>query len=459
MIDKTLVRQLVAVVGERYALTDPVELACYAYDATHHTQHPAIVLMPANTAQVAAIMEIANRERIPVVPRGAGTSLSGGATPSAGSIVLVMTRLDRIIEIDAANLTATVEPGVVLSDFHRAVEALGLFYPPDPSSMSVATMGGNVGHGSGGPRGMKYGTTKDYVIGLEVVLADGRVLHTGGKTLKNASGYDLTHLFVSSEGTLGVITQITVRLLPLPEAKETALAIFDNFDTACDAVAAIIAAKIVPTTLEVIDNTTVRRVQAYKPVGLPADAQGVLLMEVDGFAAEVAHQVQVVADIARRCGAVDVRIARTREENDDLWAARRAAYPALASARPTNLVEDATVPRNRIPDVMRLIQDLAVKYDLEVSLLGHAGDGNTHPVLLFDWRDATAMDRAEGFCNELFRATVAMGGTLSGEHGIGLSKARFMEQQHGAEGLAAMRLIKRVFDPNNILNPGKTLPQ
>lgn len=459
MLASNAVKELVATLGRENVFTDPVELACYAYDATHYTYHPDVVVSPRNVDEVAAVARLANRERIPLVVRGSGTSLSGAAVPCRGGIVLRTVHLNRILEIDQANLTATVEPGVVLSDFHRAVEALGLFYPPDPSSQSVSTLGGNVGHGAGGPRGVKYGTTKDFVLGLEVVLADGRVLRTGSKTVKNASGYDLTHLFVASEGTLGIVTKITVRLLPLPEAKQTALALFDSFDTASEAVAAIIAARIVPTTLELLDNFTVRRVQEYRDVGLPNDVEGVLLMEVDGFAAEVVHQIDVVADIARQCGATEVRIAHTREENDALWAARRGAYAALAKWRPTALVEDATVPRNFIPAINRKMSELAAKHRIEVTVLAHAGDGNTHPVVLCDWRDKDEMERTDRFADELFQAAVAMGGTLSGEHGIGITKARFMPWQHGAAGVAAMRLVKQTFDPNGILNPGKVLPE
>lgn len=440
-------------VGERNALLDPADLAAYAYDATHYTCVPDIVLLPADTTEVSAILSIANRELIPVVARGSGTSLCGGATPLHGGIVLHLARLDRVLAIDPVEFTATVEPGVILADFQRQVERLGLFYPPDPSSLSVATLGGTVAQGSGGPRGVKYGTTKDYVIGLEAVLADGRVLCTSAD-----DGYDLTHLLVTSEGTLAVITKITVRLLPLPEAKQTALAVFDSFETAAEAVAALIAARIVPTTLELMDNFTIRKVEGFRPVGLPVDAEGMLLMEVDGYPAEVAQQVEEVAAIAARSGAREVKVARSREENDTLWAGRRAAYAALAMARPTAVVEDATVPRNRIPDVVRKLKGLATKYRLEVTVLAHAGDGNTHPIILCDWRDNEEMERVHRFADELFRATVAMGGTLSGEHGIGIVKNRFMEWQHGPAGIAAMRLVKQVFDPNNILNPGKVLP-
>ena len=441
-------------VGERFTLSDPADLVAYAYDATHYTHAPDVILLPADTAQVTRILAIANRERIPVVPRGSGTSLSGGTTPLHGGIVLHLARLNRVIAIDPVGLTATAEPGVILADFQRQVELLGLFYPPDPSSLGVATLGGTVAHGSGGPRGVKYGTTKDYVIGLEAVLADGRVLHTGA-----GDDLDLTHLLVTSEGTLAVITKITVRLLPLPEAKQTALAIFDSLESAAETVAAIIAAKIVPTTLELMDNYTIRKVEGFRPVGLPVDAEGVLLLEVDGYPAEVARQVEEVAAIAARNGAREVKVARTGQENEQLWAGRRAAYAALAMARPTAIVEDATVPRHRIPEIVRTIKELAVKYALEVTVLAHAGDGNTHPIILCDWRDKNEMERARRFADELFRVALAMGGTLSGEHGIGIVKREYMEWQHGPAGIAAMRKVKQVFDPNNILNPGKVLPQ
>lgn len=458
MLTQSIISQLAAIVGEENTLTDPVELACYAYDSTHYTHHPDAVLLPVNTQQVSAVLALANRERIPVVARGAGTSLSGGATPLYGGIVLNMVRFNRIVEIDADSLTATVEPGVITTDLYRAVEKYGLFYPPDPSSQTVSTIGGNVAECAGGPRGVKYGNTKDYVLGLEVVLADGRILHTGGKTRVPARGYNLTSLFVGSEGTLGVITKITVRLLPLPQAKQTASAVFYSFDAAAEAVSAIIAAKIVPTTLELVDNFTLRRVQAYRPINLPLDAEGVLLIEVDGYPDEVTQQIEQVAEIARKCGASDVRVARTPEENDEIWVARRSAYAALAIARPTAIVEDATVPRNRVPALMRKMHELARKHDVEVTVVGHAGDGNTHPVVLCDWRDKEEMRRADRFAEELFRAAIEMGGTLSGEHGIGIVKRDFMELQHGPEGIAAMRLVKRILDPNNILNPGKVLP-
>ena len=427
MLSEKSKRELAAVVGERAAWTDPADLALYAYDATHYTRTPGIVLAPANTAEVAAILAIASRERVAVVARGAGTSLSGSATPAEGGIVISTARLNRLLEIDVPGKTATVEPGVVTADFMRAVENQGLFYPPDPSSQSVSTMGGNVAQGAGGPRGAKYGTTKDYVVGLEAVLADGTVMRC-----QAGDEYDLTHLLVGSEGTLALITKITVRLLPLPEAKQTALAVFDSFDAAAEAVAAIIAAKIIPTTLELMDNFVVRKVQGYRPVGLPEDAEGVLLMEVDGFADEVAEQVELIAEIAQRCGAREVKVATSREENDELWAARRAAYAALARSRPTAIAEDATVPRSQIPAIARVIKQLAQKYRLDVPVLAHAGDGNTHPIVLCDWRDREEMARVEQFAGELFQGH---GG--NGRHA--LRRARYRPGQAGLLRVAARR--------------------
>jgi len=450
--------ELRAIVRPEQALVDPVEIACYAYDATHFTHHPDIVLFPASAAEVSAIMKVANRERIPVVPRGAGTSITGGAVPVAGGIVLCSNRLNRILEIDTENLTAVVEPGVVLGQFQATVENMGLFYPPDPASLSVSTLGGNVAENAGGPRGVKYGSTKDYVLGLEVVLADGTVLHTGSRTMKTASGYDLTHLFVGSEGTLGFVTKITVRLLPLPEARQTTLAIFDRLEDAAATVSAIIAAKVLPTTLELMDDIVIDRLEAYKRAGLPRDATAVLLIEVDGSERGVARQLELVAEIARRGGAREVKVARTAAEADALWVSRRGAFAAMARSRPTIMVEDATVGRDHIPEMVATIKRLSHEYDVQVGILAHAGDGNMHPLIMTDLRDAAEMQRVERFTTELFKAALAMGGTLSGEHGIGNLKKQYMSWQHGALGVEMMRQLKAAFDPNGILNPGKVLP-
>lgn len=459
MISSGVAAELRAIVGAANTREGSVEAALYAYDATHYTHHPDLVLYPANVGEVSAILKVANRERIPVVPRGAGTSITGGSVPVRGGIVLCTGRLNRIVEIDTENLTATVEPGVVLAEFQRTVERLGLFYPPDPASLAVSTLGGNVGENAGGPRGVKYGSTKDYVLGLEVVMADGTVMRVGAKTVKSSSGYDLTHLMVGSEGTLGVITQITVRLLPLPEAKRTVMAIFNSVDDAARTVSATIAAKVVPTTLELMDDVVIDRVEAYRPCGLPRDAAAVLLIEVDGSERGVDRQVDLVAEVARRGGAREVRVAGNAAEADALWAARRGAFAAMARSRPTIIVEDATVPRDRIPETVARIKELSRTHNLQVGILAHAGDGNMHPLIMTDLRDRGEMARVEQFIEDLFQTTIALGGTLSGEHGIGRLKKRYLRWQHGDVGVEMMRRLKQAFDPNNILNPGKLLPE
>lgn len=455
MLTPEVIDELKKIVGKDDVLTSPEELVCYSYDATPFTHLPQAVVLPESTQEVSAILKLANRERFPVTPRGASSNLSGGSVPVQGGVVMLMVRFNRVLEIDEENLTATVEPGVVLAQFHQAVEARGLFYPPDPASLSISTLGGNIGEGSGGPRCFKYGTTKDYVLGLEVVLPNGEVIWTGAKTVKNVSGYDLTHLFVGSEGTLAVVTKIIVKLIPLPEAKMTLLAIYDHIDDAARTVSSIVARRIIPTTLEMLDRATMELVEAYKPVGLPLDAEAVLLLEIDGSEAEAKRQASLVEEACRSCKAREVRVARSKEESDQLWSARRSALAAVARGCVTMIIEDATVPRSAVPEFVRIIGELARKHRLRVPLLAHAGDGNMHPMVMTDFRDQEEMARVDAFADELFRAALDLGGTLSGEHGIGTLKAKYLTWQFGPAGVAAMHAIKRALDPNNILNPGK----
>ncbi len=455
MLTPGVIDELKKIVGKGDVLTSPEELVCYSYDATPFTHLPQAVVLPESTQEVSAILKLANREKFPVTPRGASSNLSGGAVPVQGGVVMLMVRFNRILEIDEENLTATVEPGVVLAQFHQAVEARGLFYPPDPASLSISTLGGNIGEGSGGPRCFKYGTTKDYVLGLEVVLPNGEVIWTGSKTVKNVSGYDLTHLFVGSEGTLGVVTKIIVKLIPLPEAKMTLLAIYDRIDDAARTVSSIVARRIIPTTLEMLDRATMELVEAYKPVGLPLDAEAVLLLEIDGSEPEVKRQASLAEEACRNCKAREVRVAKSKEESEQLWSARRSALAAVARGCVTMVIEDATVPRSAVPQFVRIIGELARKHHLRVPLLAHAGDGNMHPMVMTDFRDQEEMARVDAFADELFRAALDLGGTLSGEHGIGTLKAKYLAWQFGPAGVAAMHAIKRALDPNNILNPGK----
>ena len=455
MIPQSVVEQLRRIAGKENVFTEPEDLTCYSYDSTHLSALPDVVVTPLTTAEISEIVKLANAELIPVIPRGGGTCLSGGTVPIKGGIILALHRMNKILEIDSNNLTATAQPGVITATFHQAVEKEGLFYPPDPQSMFMSTLGGNVAENAGGPRGVKYGVTKDYVLGLEVVTPTGTILRVGGKTIKNVSGYDLMRLFTGSEGTLGVITEITVRLVPLPEAKRTLLAMFNTLDDAAEAVSSIIRHRIIPTTLELMDHKIMELIESYKPVGFPMDVEGAILIEVDGSENEVNKQITKVADICAECRSREVKVAQTLEEANGLWAGRRSAFGALCANSRTVFVEDATVPRSKVPDIVKRIQEIAKKYDLNIPILGHTGDGNMHPNILTDERNEEEMKRVNAAIDEMFEAALALGGTLSGEHGIGLIKQKYMPWQFGEEGLVLMRSIKKAVDPNNILNPGK----
>jgi glycolate oxidase len=372
-----------------------------------------------------------------------------------GNLVLAMVRMDRIIEIDAENLTATAQPGVILGRFKKEIETTGLFYPPDPSSFNVASLGGTVAESAGGLSGVKYGTTKDYIIGLEVALASGELIRVGGKTLKNVSGYDLTHLFVGSEGTLGVITEVTARLLPLPEGRRTALAVFDRIEDAAEAVSQIIKHKIVPRSLELVDGESMKWIEAYRPTGLPLDAEAILIIEVDGRLAQLDGDMEQVVAACGEQHAREVRVAQTAEEADALWAARRAHYPALARSAPTIIIEDVTVPRHHLPRMVKMVKEASQRLGLQIGMVAHAGEGNLHPDIMCDVRDAEQMARVERFIEELVREALALGGTLTGEHGVGSMKAPFMSWQFGEAGIDVMKRIKATLDPKGILNPDK----
>ncbi|HEX9017272.1 MAG TPA: FAD-binding protein, partial [Chloroflexota bacterium] len=394
MIAASTLTELARIVGGGSLLTTPEDVACYGFDATPRLGRlPDAVVVPATTGQVAEIVKLANRDGFKLVPRGAGTNLSGGSVPVEGGVMLQMTRLNRILEIDTENLTALVEPGVVTSDLHAAVEAIGLFYPPDPGSMTVSTIGGNVAENAGGLRGLKYGVTRDYVMGLEVVLPTGEVLTTGGKTVKNVTGYDLTRLMTGSEGTLGVITKILVRLIPKPEAKKTMLVYYRSLGDAAETVSSIIAHRVIPPTLEFLDNTTVRCVEQYIHAGLPLDMEAVLLVEVDGPVSVVEEDAEKVVRICHEHNAAEIQVSRTPEDSVRLATGRRAALPALARIKPTMVLEDATVPRSQVAPMVRRVQEIARKHDLLIGTFGHAGDGNLHPTIVCDERDHGEMER------------------------------------------------------------------
>ena len=379
--------------------------------------------------------------------------------PFGGGLVLNLTRMNCILEIDCENMTATAEAGVVTSDLAAAVQAEGLFYPPDPASIRQSTLGGNVACNSGGPRCLKYGVTGDYVMALEAVLADGRVMRTGNKCLKNVTGYDLVHLFTGSEGTLGVVTEVTVRLLPLPQAKRTALAIFPDIEYASKAVNSILLAGVLPATLEIVDETAIRCVEEYLHLGLECTTEAMLIVETDGDPETASREIQSVAEACRHSNAKEVTVAQNDADSDELWKARRSVSPSLGLIRPNKLVEDIVVPRSAIPDMVIRIKEISLKYDLPIVIFGHAGDGNLHPNILFDKRDPVQVEKMKKAAAEIFDISVRLGGTLSGEHGVGNLKLAFLEQDIGPISMDVMSGIKKALDPKNILNPGKVVPE
>jgi glycolate oxidase len=458
MIEQENLRELEAIVGPDYLLTSPEDRVCYSYDGTFAECRPDAIVSPDTTDQVSAILALAHREGIPVVPRGMASGLAAGTVPFGGGLVLNLTRMNRILEIDRENLTATAQSGVVTSDLAAAVEREGLFYPPDPASIRQSTLGGNVACNSGGPRCLKYGVTGDYVMALEAVLPDGRVLRTGNKCLKDVTGYDLVHLLVGSEGTLAVISEVTVRLLPLPQAKRTALAIFQDIGSASQVVNQILYAGVLPATLEIVDETAIQCVEEYLHAGLDCTAEAMLIVETDGDPESAQREIEVAAQVCKQGGAREVQIARTAAESDELWHARRSVSPSLGRVRPNKLGEDIVVPRSAIPEMVRRIKRTALKHDLPIVIFGHAGDGNLHPNILFDKRDEDELERVEAAVGELFANAVDLGGTLSGEHGVGVLKQPYLEMALGPLAIEVMRGIKRAFDPKGILNPGKVLP-
>jgi len=455
MIPATLLPHLENVVGPTGLLTAPEDLMVYSYDATLLEHRPDAVLLPRTTQQITDILRLAGENGTPVVPRGAGTGLSGGSIPVSGGIVLSLTRMRHILEIDVQNLTARVQPGVVNADFQVALAPPGLFYPPDPASMKACTLGGNVAMSAGGPRCLKYGGTKDYVLGLEVVLADGEVIHTGGRTVKNTTGYDLTRLFVGSEGTLGVITEITLRLLPQPEAKRTMLAIFDDLDDASRTVSAIVAEGILPTTLEMMDNLLIQCAEDFTGAGLPRDAAAILLIEVDGFEEALDRQVATVQEVCAAQGVREVRAATSAKEVDDLWLARRTIIGAVARRRPSMVLQDVTVPPSQLPEMVARVVEIGQQYELPIGVLAHAGDGNLHPLILFDQRDEEEMAREREAEAAIFAVSLELNGTLTGEHGIGLTKRKYLPQALSPREMELTRGLKALLDPRGILNPGK----
>ena len=450
-----IIHELTRLLGPDLVLTAPEDLLVYAFDGTAALQQqPGCVVFARDTADVQAVLRLAQRTGTPVVTRGSGTGLSGGSLPVPGCIVLCTVRMNRILEVDRANLTLLTEPGATTVQIAEAAAAVGLFYPPDPGSMKISTIGGNVAENSGGLRGLKYGITRNYVMGLEVVLPDGEILFTGNKCVKDVAGYSLKDLFIGSEGTLGVITRILLRLIPQPATKQTLVATFDAMDAAAQTVSDIIAAKIIPCTLEFLDRTTLRCVEDYAKIGLP-DCEALLLMETDGHPAQVADEAARMEEIARANGCQQIRRAANEAEANALAGARRSAFSALARVAPTTILEDATVPRSELARMIRFVDQVAKKHRLRIGTFGHMGDGNLHPTFLTDERNTEEMHRVHQAFQEIFDEAIRLGGTITGEHGVGVAKKEFLPKFLGDASMRVMRGLRRELDPQGILNPGK----
>jgi glycolate oxidase len=456
VVDSNMVQALQKIAGAEHVLVEREDVIPYGFDGTAALKaRPGAVVFPHTTEEVARCVKLARERRVPVVTRGSGTGLSGGSVPIEGCLVLCVAQMDRIVELDQKNLTLHAQCGVITKEIDDAAQAVGLFYPPDPGSMKISTIGGNVAENSGGLRGLKYGVTRDYVMAIRVVLPDGTDTWLGNKCVKDVAGYSMKDLFVGSEGTLGIITEVILKLVPKPQARRTMLALYDSMGAAAETISAIIAAKIIPCTLEFLDRVTVGCVEDYAKIGLPTDVEALVLMETDGHPVVVAEEAEAMMRIALACGAREVKAAENEQEGARLAAARRNAFSALARIRPTTILEDVTVPRSELARMVAYISEVAVRHQLQVGTFGHLGDGNLHPTFLTDERDHEEMHRVEAALEEIVNETIRLGGTVTGEHGVGLAKKAFVKRQLGEGSYELMRSIKRALDPEGLLNPGK----
>jgi glycolate oxidase len=456
IVDSKMVEALREIAGAEHVLVEREDVIPYGFDGTAALKaRPGAVVFPHTTEEVARCVKLARERQVPVVTRGSGTGLSGGSVPIEGCLVLCVAQMDRIVDLDQKNLTLHAQCGVITKEIDDAAQAVGLFYPPDPGSMKISTIGGNVAENSGGLRGLKYGVTRDYVMAIRVVLPDGTDTWLGNKCVKDVAGYSMKDLFVGSEGTLGIITEVILKLVPKPQARRTMLALYDSMGAAAETISAIIAAKIIPCTLEFLDRVTVGCVEDYAKIGLPTDVEALVLMETDGHPVVVAEEAEQMMAIAKACGAREVKAAADEQEGARLAAARRNAFSALARIRPTTILEDVTVPRSELARMVAYISEVAVRHQLQVGTFGHLGDGNLHPTFLTDERDHEEMHRVEVALEEIVNETIRLGGTVTGEHGVGLAKKAFVKRQLGEGSYELMRSIKRALDPEGLLNPGK----
>ncbi len=452
-----VISRLKEIVGEEYVLTSDMDMTLYGYDASQEKGRPDAVVLPDSTEAVSRVVSLAAEKGIAVIARGSGTNLSGGTIPTKGGIVIHLSRMNRVLEIDLPNRTATVEPGVITLDLQNELLKKGFVYVPDPASQKVSTLGGNVGENSGGPHCLKYGVTTNHVLGAEVVLYDGSVIWTGGTNQDNP-GYDLTGLIVGSEGTLGIVTKVILRILPAPEAVMTMLAIYDTIEDASNTVSAIIAEGIVPATLEMMDSVIIKAVEESVHAGYPLDAAAVLIIELDGLYDGMERQTEKIVGICKRHNVRRFQVAKDETERARLWAGRKGAFGAVTRLKPSYMVCDGTVPRTKLPDVLNRVMEVGGKYGLLIGNVFHAGDGNLHPLILFDERDEEELAKVRKATSEILRICAEAGGTISGEHGIGIEKLQEMPLIFSEADLEVMRRVKRAFDPEGIFNPGKVVP-
>ncbi|MBF0103521.1 MAG: FAD-binding protein [Desulfobacterales bacterium] len=448
-------KQLEEIVGKSNFIHNIEDRICYAYDATGQTYCPDAVIFPKNATEIAEILTLANEHDFYIIPRGSGTGMTGGSLAIKGGVVLAFSQMNRILKVDKDNLIAHVEPGVITGHLQAFVEDMGLFYPPDPSSSDISTIGGNVAECAGGPRAVKYGVTRDYVLGLEVVLPTGEIIQTGVQTKKGVVGYDLTRLFVGSEGTLGIITRIILKLIPKPEAVQTMLVVFDDVNTAAETVFAVRTLSITPRCIEFMDEASIQCANQAVPLGLPAHVKALLIIQVDGSPYQIDRDMERIQQLCYAKGALRVEVSNSSEDTERIWKARKAISPALYMFGKDKINEDIVVPTNRIPDMIKKIDALRTASKLMMVCFGHAGDGNIHVNIMLNKDHSSELEKAEKVIHEVFAYTLELGGTISGEHGIGITKARYMPMEIGKVELALMKKLKTLFDPKGILNPGK----
>lgn len=456
MPSASLIKEFEHLIGKENVLTSAVDRHAYAFDATPYTPTaPSVVLRPVRTEDIGPLIRRCYSAGLPIVARGAGTNLSGGTIPEDNRAVVLLTNgMNRILEMNTEDMYAVVEPGVVTATLAAAATAKGLFYPPDPGSMAVSTLAGNVAENAGGLRGFKYGVTKDYLMGLDFYDVDGELVKTGSRTVKCATGYNLAGLMTGSEGTLGIMSRLIFRLVPPPKASKALMAVFADTAAASEAVTAIVAAHVVPATMEYVDKVTINRIEDYKNIGLPRDAAAILLIEVDGHPAQVEEDAATVRAILEKTGA-SITAAANGDERDRIWEARRAALPALSRVKPTCVLEDATVPRSKVPAMIAALDVIAARHNLAMGVFGHVGDGNLHPTFMCDRRDADEMGRVELAVDEIFEQALALGGTLSGEHGTGVTKSRWLEKETSHGTLLFCKKLRKALDPKGLLNASK----